>query len=474
MNWRRLAFVVCVGVLGMGRRAAGSGAIEWVRGVYRGRLPRARTIVAQGPDREKVARELEARIASMRGLVAAPGDGSVASFCVRVLDMRAAQDYRDVKSDRGRCARFIAGDRIGRMPLGAVTRADVREWLGRVATSPAKRGGKPLSRSAVANVLSLLRTCFAHAADAGHVDRSPVDGVRVPRSLGARGAHEDTWTVLSDEEIERMFWLAPTNDDREAFAFAVFTGLRQGEQWFLERSDLEVEASIPHIIVRRGSKGKSPKNGKVRRVPLFGLAESVAKMRLVTCSGNLVFGTGDGAARVRGAAGGPRAWKAWLRRAGITRRVRWHDLRHTCASALVNGRWGERVWTLAEVSKMLGHSSIAVTQRYAHAGDDPLFRAAEQMVFASPRATRESHEEGNAVSRRGRDSNPRMTVLQTVDAGFYLPVSGDERGGAVAVDARPNGSTAHPAEVISLAGAVAPSLSSLGTWLAWRATWGRK
>lgn len=59
-------------------------------------------------------------------------------------------------------------------------------------------------------------------------------------------------------------------------------------------------------------------------------------------------------------------------RAGITRPVRFHDLRHTCASHLVSGRdWVAREWLkrplrTEEVRGWLGHSSIAMTERYAH------------------------------------------------------------------------------------------------------------
>lgn len=41
--------------------------------------------------------------------------------------------------------------------------------------------------------------------------------------------------------------------------------------------------------------------------------------------------------------------------------VRWHDLRHTCASWLVQA--GVPLTTIRD---LLGHSTIAVTQRYAH------------------------------------------------------------------------------------------------------------
>jgi hypothetical protein len=65
----------------------------------------------------------------------------------------------------------------------------------------------------------------------------------------------------------------------------------------------------------------------------------------------------------------------WMRAAGIARPVRWHDLRHTCASSLVAGWWGHR-WSLEEVREMLGHSSVLVTEKYAHFADSVIDRAA--------------------------------------------------------------------------------------------------
>lgn len=75
----------------------------------------------------------------------------------------------------------------------------------------------------------------------------------------------------------------------------------------------------------------------------------------------------------------PKAWRSWLAAAGIKRRVRWHDLRHTCATALLAGWWG-RKWTLDEVAKMLGHGSTQVTERYARKLNETL----EQAVLATP------------------------------------------------------------------------------------------
>lgn len=54
--------------------------------------------------------------------------------------------------------------------------------------------------------------------------------------------------------------------------------------------------------------------------------------------------------------------------------VRIHDLRHTFASLLVSGGM-----TLPMIGKLLGHTQVQTTQRYAHLLDDPLRVGLEQV-----------------------------------------------------------------------------------------------
>ena len=63
--------------------------------------------------------------------------------------------------------------------------------------------------------------------------------------------------------------------------------------------------------------------------------------------------------------------------------VRIHDLRHTFASLLVSGGM-----TLPMIGKLLGHTQVQTTQRYAHKLDDPLRAGLEQvgdMLRAKPK-----------------------------------------------------------------------------------------
>ena len=61
-----------------------------------------------------------------------------------------------------------------------------------------------------------------------------------------------------------------------------------------------------------------------------------------------------------------------IRKAAEIKDVRVHDLRHHFASTAVNG--GQ---SLAIIGRLLGHSKITTTQRYAHLADDPIRKATD-------------------------------------------------------------------------------------------------
>jgi len=185
--------------------------------------------------------------------------------------------------------------------------------------------------------------------------------------------------ALSPEEARRF--LDVIRDDRlEAlYTVAVALGLRQGEALGLRWSDLDLNGGVLQVRValqrlpRQPYRLVEPKTRRSRRsLPLDpSLTAALRKhrarqqMEKLACGPGwrdewgLVFTTPDG---------GPLSkhtlipqFKKHLTRAGLPA-VRFHDLRHSCASLLVAQGVHPRV-----VMEMLGHSTIATTMNtYSH------------------------------------------------------------------------------------------------------------
>lgn len=283
------------------------------------------------------------------------------------LDRRAKLGSRSKREEESRWRTLIEGDDFGKIAIASLQRPDVVVWRDRLL-------GR-LKPESVNRALSLLRTALADALDRGLVTENVARDVKVPRRLGATD-EEDLSGVL--QPVEQLALLQAVPDRHKALvAVALLTGLRWSELSWLRREDI----SPTEIIVRRSTGGGPTKSGKPRRVPLLGAASTALAVQLASLPTNCpwVFPGSHGAPRK----GRPLDWKKWVRAAGIERRVRWHDLRHTTATSLLAGWWsvdGTR-WTLDEVCSMLGHSSINVTERYARKLDETLGRAAKKLKF---------------------------------------------------------------------------------------------
>jgi integrase len=275
---------------------------------------------------------------------------------------------RDHRSDVSRWRRHIEGTRLAAMDVSLVTRRDVLDWRDELdqALTQHRWGKRPVvlvSRSTKKHALNLLRRFLEYCVDRELLGANPARGVRIEEESAPI---PDEW-YLTPEEVERLYD-DKLGAERWIALFAIGTGLRQSEQWSLRLVDVHVDGDNPHVFVRFGYEGRTPKNKKPRVVPLFGIGLAAAKawLELVRLYAKknpkgLMFPTKRGARRGRCKV--PRSWPK-LREA-IGRHVHWHLLRHTFASSLVAGWWG-RAWSLEEVRTFMGHSSITVTERYAH------------------------------------------------------------------------------------------------------------
>jgi integrase len=173
---------------------------------------------------------------------------------------------------------------------------------------------------------------------------------------------------LSRQEFARLLNFVPERWLREILVVAVSTGLRQGELLNLKWTDVDFESATIHVQSREDFQTKA---GKQRLVPMNLSTVQILFTRSQEKSNDYVFSIKG--RRVEGTFLSHR-FKKCVRRAGLSEKLHFHSLRHTFATWLV-----QQQVPIYDVQKLLGHSSISVTQVYAHLASSELHRAVEKI-----------------------------------------------------------------------------------------------
>jgi integrase len=305
---------------------------------------------------------------------------------------REEDGVKGVRRERSRWRRHVMAAPFADRPIRLIDRGDVVAWVrgllhvdaADAITSPItgetelRATGRKLSRQTAQHCANLLSLALKAALDEGRVRRNVAADVEVPKARSA--PKRQAWTFLDAREIEKATADTIPEPYRTIYTVAIYTGLRREDLWKLTWGDVTLSGAHPRVYVR------DPKNGKPRDVPLLAAPlEALKRWRAMRP------GLGDAPVfpQMSGKHKGARhpdtydaRWRdyyaakrkrmpGWCRRAGISRHVRFHDLRHTCASHLVMGTWMAPLG-LMEVREWMGHSSISVTQRYSHLAPEGL------------------------------------------------------------------------------------------------------
>lgn len=245
--------------------------------------------------------------------------------------------------------------------MDALTKRDVIAFVGKHRETHAA--------GSVNRVLILLRYIFNCATrwDTVGVKHNPTNGIPLLEENNKKERY------LSEAEAQLLFESVQRSDNKllkYIVPMLILTGTRKREVLDAKWSEFDFERRLWRI-------GMS-KSGKARYVPMSDgvivLLKSIP--RIDGC--DWVFAN-------------PKtrrpfdnifcSWDTARKRAGLTD-VRIHDLRHSFASFLINnGR------SLYEVQKILGHTQIKTTQRYAHLANDTLLDAANQVPKLVPLAS---------------------------------------------------------------------------------------
>ena len=280
-----------------------------------------------------------------------------------------------------------------------ITPADVEKLLNKIAAGRARpskakpnnrarklQGSKPTPIRAN-RTGEVLRKMFNMAIGWGWCERNPAQGFR-RRMENARER------FLTREEIGKLAEALDAAEDQRAatiIRMCLLTGARLGEvrQARFEQFNLE--------LLSWSKPASTTKQRRIHRLPISQEVAAIVRQRqMVVPKGCPWLFPGDvpdqPVVEIR------RFWRAIQRETGLED-VHIHDLRHTFASLLVSGGA-----SLEMIGKLLGHSQLQTTQRYAHLMDSPLRAGVDAVASMFQPRPKLVHDADAGASEAQRDS----------------------------------------------------------------------
>jgi integrase len=245
--------------------------------------------------------------------------------------------------------------RFGDIPLARIERRDVQQWVKDLTA-------QGLAPATVRACHRLLSGVLAEAVEDRLIPQSPCRGVRLPR------IPRTEQQFLTTEQVERLAEsIAP--EYRALIYSAAYLGCRWGELAGLKREnvnllkrELTIQGTLEEVAGRLTYVEETKTAASRRRLtlPAF-LVEILTEHLARAVPSDFVF-TGRDGAPLRRSNFRRRHWKPALLSSQLVSTLRFHDLRHTCASILI-----ARSAHPAEIKARLGHASIKTTMdTYGH------------------------------------------------------------------------------------------------------------
>lgn len=202
--------------------------------------------------------------------------------------------------------------------------------------------------------------------------------------LGEAIREAETKGIMWEPNPEKKIKHAPKPGNRmqkidswaaSAIRLFILTGARRGEILKLKWSQVDLQRGLLFLDDSKTNKKTIILNG-----PAIAILKSLPVVDTYVIPGRPVIGQ-DGRPESRPRSDLKRPWHLVRKRAGLDSdtenpqfRVRIHDLRHTHASVGVGSNL-----SLAIIGKLLGHTQLKTTERYAHLADNPI-RSASEMI----------------------------------------------------------------------------------------------
>ncbi len=262
---------------------------------------------------------------------------------------------RAYESDLLRFADFLTADYLGQ-PDGSFEPGDVEPLAVRSFLAHLSR--LDVGRKSQARALSAVRSLFRFACREGVMVANPAAAVKAPKQAHPLPRHlrpGEVETLLESPDAEG----ALAARDRAILELLYAAGLRVGELVGLDWDDLDLSGRMLRVL---------GKGGKERMVPFGVPAGDAVRTWLEHWEGvaNRQYGVEEPVflnhrgGRLTARSVG-RILDRYVTKARIAPGVHPHTLRHTFATHLLEGGADLRA-----IQELLGHSSLASTQRYTH------------------------------------------------------------------------------------------------------------
>jgi integrase/recombinase XerD len=277
----------------------------------------------------------------------------------RYLDDLALRNYsaRTVEDYRYNLRRLAAFLRAQRVPDAQAVTTTLLGDFQRALNAQPTQAGTPRSHSHQNVVLATVRGFFAFLQRDGVLGHDPAAALRWIRQPESLPRH-----VLTPQEAKKILQAVDTSTSlgyRARVILEVFyaTGIRSQELINLRLGDANLEEELLRINQGKG--------GKDRVVPLSRIACEMIESYVHAVRPQFV--RGGGCDRLFLSAWGKRLDRHTLgdlvkqhaKLAGVKKRVTCHVWRHTCATHLLKNNAN-----LRHVQALLGHESLATTERY--------------------------------------------------------------------------------------------------------------
>lgn len=213
--------------------------------------------------------------------------------------------------------------------------------------------GDKLQKSSVIRKFAVLKSFYKFLAVSGFIDASPIASMSSPKK------DKRIPVFLTENDIHKLFDLPNINArDRAMLELLYSSGIRIQELVSINLKDLDLLSGSVKVF----GKGSAERIVPVGEICLNAVKNYIDQRRRsgIECSINSPMFLNNSGQRIS-PRGARKVLHGWFIKAGFSKKVSPHTLRHTFATHIL-----DKGCDIRSVQKMLGHKNLSTTQIYTH------------------------------------------------------------------------------------------------------------